>query len=175
MATEEIKKKIMFSKGDDYYFLTYNLLLILQSLNCFNNQYFRDYRKLSFMTNLISNPYLPEVLEVYKKSNKSLNVYDKELLTKSYFDGLLITKEIFRLLEILRDRELITLSETNSILYISIKERKKVKNFLNNDIFQIEKHNIILLQSSIGRISFLSYDTFLERVYKNIGINLWHA
>ena len=38
MNKEYVKKLLMFIKGEDFYFLTYNILLILKSFNCIEDK-----------------------------------------------------------------------------------------------------------------------------------------
>lgn len=50
-----IKKKIMFIKEEDYYFLTYNLLILLDVFKCHNEKTgFKFYQKIAYLIDFIS-------------------------------------------------------------------------------------------------------------------------
>jgi hypothetical protein len=102
IAEQTIKKKIMFSKGDDFYFLSYNIILILYGLDCFCGQRkFKDYRKLAFILDFISNRNLAKTLS---QNTIIYNPLDRELFTRAYANGLLRLNEIIRLLFTLEKR-----------------------------------------------------------------------
>ena len=50
------KKRMMFIQKEDYNFLTYNLLILLYSLNCISeSKRFRDFRKVAYLVDFINS------------------------------------------------------------------------------------------------------------------------
>ena len=55
MSDVSTKKRLMYLSGEDFYLYCYSVLVILDSLGCRDGRFFRDYRKLAFLTDIISN------------------------------------------------------------------------------------------------------------------------
>lgn len=169
------KKRIMFIKGEDFYFLTYNILLILKALNCNSeDRTFKDYRKLAFLIDFVSNWNILNIL-LANVNGKHLNYADRETLTRSYSSGMLRMNEIIKLLFALEKKELLHLvkNRSNGHLDIYLNDKPLPSDLFDKDLFKIELNNINLLKANISRLSTLKLETLLERLYYNYGITKW--
>jgi hypothetical protein len=175
---KDIKKRIMFIKGEDYYFLTYNILILLKTLDCFENtKKFRDYRKISYLIDFISDSNLINILERYEQTF-SLNFLDKELLTRAYSNGMIRSSQILRLLFSLEKKGLIILerdSDDNELLDFYLKKENYPVDFFSNEIFNIEFQNANKLKQIVKRLSVLKFETVLDKLFKKYGISIWAA
>lgn len=56
LAQTSIRKRLMYVTQEDFYFLTYCLLLILKQIGCTKeDKLFKDIRKLAFCVDLVSD------------------------------------------------------------------------------------------------------------------------
>lgn len=170
---QTIKKKIMFSKGDDFYFLSYNIILILYGLGCFCGQRkFKDYRKLAFLIDFISNRNLTQTIS---KQTRLFNPVDRELFTRAYANGMLRLNQIVRLLFTLEKRGLVILDREpdKDVVNVCLNKAAVEQAFFDKELFQLEIGNIEILNKSIPRTNILALDTLLERLFDNYGIKTW--
>ena len=55
-SRKSAKKRMMFIQREDYNFLTYNFLILLNELNCVSeDKRFNDFRKIAYLVEFISN------------------------------------------------------------------------------------------------------------------------
>lgn len=172
-----IKKKLMFVKGEDYYFMTYNIFLLLNALNCKNeNKVFKDFRKLAFLIDFVADRNLIFLIEKYK-DRVCVNLQEKERVYRSYSEGVVRVKQILKLIMALEKRNMIHLvkddNKTKNIVNIWIEENVQVKELLGNELFILENENIKMLNKIIPGIGRLSIETLLAKLYKNFGITSW--
>lgn len=168
-----IKKKIMFSKGDDFYFLSYNILLILYGLDCIcGKRTFKDYRKLAFMIDFVSDRSLANTI---KTSELIKNPIDREMFTRAYANGLLRLNQIARLLFTLEKQELVKLEreQGKDVVNVCLTESAKTNPFFDKELFKLELSNLNLLSTTIQRTTSLSLDTMLIKLFENHGIKTW--
>lgn len=163
----------MFSKGDDFYFLSYNILLILYGLDCVcGRRVFKDYRKLAFMIDFISNRSLAITVT---HTQLLINPVDRELFTRAYANGLLRLNQIIRLLFTLESQGLIELQREDGkdIVNVCLKSEAKSNPFFDKELFKLELTNLDILSKSIQRTSSLNLETLLTKLFDNHGIKTW--
>lgn len=167
-----IKKKLMFAKGDDFYFLSYNMILILHSLKCICGQRkFTDYRKLAFLIDFVSNRNLAFTLE---KPGYLLNPVDREQFTRAYANGLIRVNQISRLLFTLEKKQVVILSrDDGGIMNVCLKKESLNATFLDKKLFRFELDNLKTMTAHVQRLNVLSLETLLERLFDNHGIKRW--
>lgn len=182
------KKKLMFLTGEDYYLLTYSLLLLLKTLNCKNGKYFKDYRKLPFLIEIINDDNLIFILSPKPVLNENvtlgkapltaarpLNVVDKEYLFRSYSAGMARRSEILKILFTLEKSGLVTLRKGDHEFEIDVcmNATSIPVGFFNKTIFAREIENIIKFKSIVKRLSALTFRTMIEAIYDKHGIQTW--
>ena len=164
----------MFVKGEDFYYLTYNIIAALSILGCYDDERkFKDHRKLAFLVDFVSDHHLVSIVK-RNKDHANLSSLDRELLTRSYSTGLIRQNQIIRLLFILESRGIVSLEKNpNGQIDISLKSDKK--DFFDKEIFVTEFQNMFLLKTNIARLSNLNLESMLNRLYDNYGIRRWIA
>lgn len=162
----------MFAKGDDFYFLSYNMILILHSLKCICGQRkFVDYRKLAFLIDFVSNRNLASTLE---KSGYLLNPVDREQFTRAYANGLIRVNQLSRLLFTLEKKQVVILSrDEGGIMNVCLNQEALSKTFLDKKLFKFEIDNLKTIAVNIQRLNVLTLETLLERLFDNHGIKRW--
>lgn len=171
-----VKRKLMFIKGEDFYYISYNIFILLNSLGCKNEKKkFKDYRKLAFLIEFIADPNLVKIIDRYKNSGQAINPVDKEALNRAYSTGLLRKSQILRLLFSLEKKNLIILEKAEDSDVISVYLNKEMfpKSFYDNDLFLSEIQNISLLKNCVQRITALNYNTLLNRLFNDYGVKTW--
>lgn len=173
---DSIKKKIMFVKDEDFYFITYNILILLHVLNCFEQKkrVFKDCRKLAFLVEFVSNNNLVDIVERYDLQSRKVNRIDHKILTNAYTNGLIRKNIIPRLLFTLEKYEIVYLStsERDKSINISLND-EKLKNFFNKELFAYEFKNASKLQRTISKLSILKLDTLLGKLFTDKGVRTW--
>ncbi len=173
MRKEEVKKRMMYTSGEDFYLFSYAIFITLDSLNCKNEKYFKDYRKLAFLIEFIKDNKLNYIIS--NASKKTMNPIDKEYLFNSYSVGLSRRSEVLKLLFTLEKKGYVSLEKgnTKSLVNVSLNKDGIPDEFLNKEVFMKEYKNIKFFQSYIKRLSTLNLNTMLDRVYGKNGINTW--
>ncbi|WP_176719433.1 hypothetical protein [Rhodohalobacter halophilus] len=173
--TEINKKRLMFVKGEDFYFMSYNTFLLLDILNCkSSDKVFKDYKKLSFLIDFVSNPLLTEILS-NSKSKHNLSIYDKELLNEAYGNGVTRMAHFKRLLFSLEKKEFIGLvkNQKRNTIDIYLNPEGDINFLRNEEIFYIERKNAEIVKSSIPRLTILKLENVLSNLFNNFGITTW--
>ncbi|MGB5919272.1 hypothetical protein [Arcobacter sp.] len=161
-----VKKRMMYTTNSDYYFLTYNLLVILDYYGCTSSdKMFHDFRKISFLIDFSSNSRLHKLLQ--KKETNTLYGEDMDLLRSSYSKSLLRIKEVRKIIYALTKRNILHVSNTN----IYLNKESIPKNFFDKKLFCNEYHN--LKNTKNKRLRTMKYSSFLESLYANNGVSLW--
>ena len=172
---DSIKKQIMYVNGEDYYLLTYSLILLLKELGCVNEQkIFKDYRKIAFLIDFISDRSLVSIIKkCYEENSPVKNQSDRQQLLNARESGYLRIKLLSRLLYSLERSELIGISTNGEKGSFDIWLRKEniEKSFFNKDTFKLEKQNLVKLKSFVKGASRLNIETLNNKLFRNNGIN----
>lgn len=167
------KKRLMYLSGEDFYVFCYTVIIALDHLKCVDGKYFKDYRKLAFIIDFISNDKLIYIISNSTKDR--INAIDKEYLFGSYTAGLSRRSDILKLLFTLEKRKFVKLnkSEESSTIDVSLNKREIPDSFLDKEVFNAEYKNIKGFCSKIQRLASLKLDTMLDRIYTENGIKTW--
>lgn len=173
-----VKKRIMFNKDEDYYFITYNILIILKAFGCMDAKTkWTDYTKLSYILPLVADSTLLDLFIRYLDNYRVPPKEDIEILRETYFKSRLRIQLISSILFTLEANQLISLvkHEKRHTIDIWINQEKIPETLLKSDLFEVEIKNINKLRTAISRLKGLSSKTLLERLYTNNGVRVWEA
>ncbi len=173
MVSKETKKNLMYLSGEDFYLFCYAVLITLDSLDCKSGKFFKDYRKLAFIIDFINDDKLTYILE--NSAEHKINPIDKEYLFNSYSNGMMRRSEILKLLFTLEKRGFLDLEKGNisSLVNVSLNKDKVPEDFFDKSIFTVEYNNFKSFKRNIKRLSTLTLDTMLNRIYTERGIKTW--
>ncbi|MFT0212846.1 hypothetical protein VQ643_09545 [Pseudomonas sp. F1_0610] len=172
MSDISTKKRLMYLSGEDFYLYCYSVLVILDSLGCRDGKFFRDYKKLAFLTDIISDD--KTVYVVSHSSGKKLNPKDYECLLDSYSNGLIRRSEILKLLFVLEKRGYVILKRRNiQEIDVTLAKDNLPDDFLNSNVFESESQNIKKLSKKVIRLASLTLDTMLSKIYVENGVRAW--
>jgi hypothetical protein len=173
MKNSNVKKGLMYLSGEDFYLFCYAVIITLDSLKCNDGKYFKDYRKLAFIIDFIKDERLIYILN--NLDSESHNNIDKEYLFNSYSNGLTRRSEDLKLLFTLEKKGFISLEKGNisSLVNVSLNKKNLPKSFFDKTIFGNEYDNLNSLKTSVKRLSTLTLDTMLGKIYRERGIKTW--
>lgn len=172
-----IKKRMMFLKGDDLYYLTYNILVLLKELQCFSSERpFVDHNKLAFLVEFVADKQITSII-TRNSTNLNISQSEKHILQSTYADGLMRRHIITRLIFALNKRHIIGLSqgETTSQISLWIIGDTLPEDFFKTDIYDAEIDNILSLKQSFSKIRTMRLDTMLEKLFDRYGVSTWHV
>lgn len=168
------KKRLMYSKSDDLYFITYNIILILYHLNCTNKEKpFKDYRKLVFLIPIIADQKITTILLDYYKEKNSPNRNILGEMNRLYYDSLENLVLIRYVLMILESKNIITLVNDENKTNVYINNIEECKSLVSNIRFEKETQRILKIKKGINRLSTINYMTFVENFFKRNGVAIW--
>jgi hypothetical protein len=172
MSDVSTKKKLMYLSGEDFYLYCYSVFVILESLGCRGGKYFRDYRKLAFLTDIIGDD--KTVYVISHSSGEKLNPKDYERLLNSYSNGLIRRNEILKLLFVLEKRGYVSLNRGKTQeIDVTLTKENLPNNFFDDNVFDSECKNIEEVSKKIGRLGSLTLDTMLNKIYVRNGVRTW--
>jgi len=168
------KRRLNYITSEDFYFLAYEMLLVLKSLFSANGAAFKDHRKLAYLVHIISDPRLVGIIE-RNKGRRISSSLDRELLFNSFTSGELHKRDIYKIMLSLQKRDFISLSKgvEPEVFNIQLNIKKIPPEFFAGDEFASDFDIINRLKIAIPRISSMTVETFLERAYKDYGLNIW--
>lgn len=173
---EPAKKRLMFVTHDDFYFLTYNLIFILFSLECMSKEKaFLDIKKIAYLIDLISDNYLATLIRDAVKKDLPVSEHGRSLLSKAYSKSKDRVPFINRLAYALERKGYVSIvanqEERTSDIYLN--RDKLPPDFLKSELFKSEKENIKLIREAFSRIRTVSLDTFLNNLFRKNGVATW--
>jgi hypothetical protein len=172
---ENVKKRLMFSSSDDPYYMCFWIIITLEKLGKKENNYFNDSRKLLFIILLLSDDRTFKSL--IKSIDSGASELEKEILHESYRNGITQITRFNSILITLEKRGYVTLRKSRRLdsLDVTLNKKSISKDFFNDKNFKADYEKIKKLKSSVERITALSIETFIERIYKKNGVKIWQA
>lgn len=164
-SKQAAKRRIMFIQKEDYNFLAYTMIILLDTLDCSSEQkLFRDFRKIAYMVDLINQ-------------GGDFTKYTRDQLSTIYSKALIKKQLIHHLLHILSNRHYIGVSRNNThkSLDVWVKKENIPDNFIDKTFFKNEIDNIKLINDSIGRKSLKTITTkdLSDIIFKSNNIITW--
>jgi hypothetical protein len=181
MNTEELgrlKKRMMFIKGDDFYFIAYNSLLLLSELECDSQQrLFKDHRKLSFLVDFVSDPRLSEIVALAKDENCVPSTIDTHGLTLAYSHGASRQHITMRIACALETKGIMGIERGTQKegFDVYLNRDRLPADFLSDDLYEVERHNIHTLRRLLPQLRVMKLRTMLGQLFVRNGVDVWHA
>lgn len=172
METKD-KRPLYFISGEDFYFIAYSILLSLEMFGGAAKR-IKDHRKIAYLIQFVSDSRLVDILD-RTQGLRSANPVDRELLFSSYTNAELHKREVYKILFSLRHKGFVSIERTDmaEILDVSLVASALPQDFLHSEYFEKERANAVQLKQIVQRISMLTFDTLLERLYKDRGVRVW--
>jgi hypothetical protein len=179
LSEKEIgKKRIMFLKDEDYYYIVYNILILLLTLKCTTNEKrFVDAEKLAFLVDFVSDHRFTEFLLRDSNLNSKLSPYEKTLLINSYFKSLERKKIIVRILRVMEEKGYLQIMGHIAAegIDIIVVEDKIPSVFKDAKVFNPEKLNINNVKKLFPRIRSSKMKVAIQKLFGNYGVEKWQG
>jgi len=160
---DSAKKRMMFIQKEDYNFLVYNTLLILDALGCTNeSKQFIDFRKIAYLVDIIS-------------SNKNLDEFTQNDLASIYSKAQLKKKLLSHILIVLKNKKMlgVSLNRTRQSFDIWIEKENIPSNFFDEKLFQQEKENILQVKNNVRALNSSTIKTMVDKLFTSKNIMTW--
>lgn len=161
----EAKKRLMFIQKEDYNFLAYNTILLLDVLGCTTDtKKFKDFRKIAYLIDFINEGGDP------KK-------FDQQQLAKIYSRAQIKKKLLHHLLVILKNKKFIGVSAnaTSKTIDLWLNKSAVPKEFLDNELFEKEVGNINELKRVLGTLKIFTLKTLADKIFTENNVLTWEA
>jgi hypothetical protein len=167
------KRPLYFISGEDFYFVAYSILLVLEFLGG-SQKRVKDHRKLTYLIQFVSDSRLIDILS-RSQQNIIASPLDRELLFSSFTNAELHKHEVYKILFSLERRGYISIQRTDvaEILDVTLVSGSLPKGFFGGDHFDNERKNADELKKLVPKISMLTFDSLLKRVYADRGVRVW--
>lgn len=170
---EKKLKRISFVSGEDFYFLTYLVLICLKE---FSNKrlIFKDHRKLTYLMQIISSSTAVNLL-IENFDTHTLKPFDKEFLFDVYIKASLHQREVYKIVRSLEKKGLVSLLDTNKVdcYNVEILDKSKFNSFFNTEIFNREIYNTNIFKTHFKTINTLGLDGLINKLFTEYGLKLW--
>jgi len=176
--SSSIKKRIMFSRDDDYYFITYNILIFLQYIGCIDKKSrFQDYKKLVYIIPFISCTYLLDIYLNDIDTKRKFIGENLQLFSRTYIKSRMKIKLIASILFTLERNNLITL-EKNTIrnsIDIWVNQDKLPSSFTDSSLYKVEVEQTNRFKKLFPKIKIIKADTLVENLFSSKGVTIWRV
>lgn len=164
----------MFSKDEDFNYISYNILVFLQTLGfCQEAKKFQDITKLAYIGPFIADGDLLEILVRYQSGDLP-NLDERNTLREVYIKNRLRVKWIFAILFALERQGIVQLQKNEKrncidVWLVSDWYSKK------ESIYEYEIQNARILKGIEPKIRILKNEKLLEKFFKSKGVTIWEA
>ncbi|CAA0183343.1 conserved hypothetical protein [Tenacibaculum maritimum] len=163
MNKRNARKRMMFIQKEDYNYLCYNLIIILNNLGCTKESYqFKDFRKIAYLIDFIS-------------ASKNIDDFSQDELGGIYSKVHIKKKLLSHLLIILKNKDYlgISMNKTHKSFDIWLKIDNIPKTFFDKDIFYNELDNFEILKTKIRGIRNTTIKTMVDKLFTSKNILTW--
>ncbi|MCR1769126.1 hypothetical protein [Burkholderia glumae] len=173
MGPHKSKRPLFFISGEDFYFVAYSILLVLEFLGG-SARRVKDHRKIAYLIQFLGDSRLIDLLERTRGVGVA-NSVDRELLFSSYASAELHKREVFKIIFSMERRGFLRMQRTENleVLDITLIDDGIPQGFFENDSFSEERASAEKLKRLVPRLSLLTFESLLDRLYKDRGIRVW--
>ncbi len=160
---EFAKKRMMFIPKEDYNYLIYNILLILNDLNCINERMsFSDFRRIAYILDFMG-------------SHKAIDTYTQEELGSIYVKSQIKIKILSHVLIILKNNDYIGISVNprHQTFDIWLKKKNISTIFWDNNIFELELSQLNQIKRIVPKFRQGTIKTLAQKLYGDKNVLIW--
>ena len=159
------KKRLMFIQKEDYNFLAYSTIILLNALGCTTeSKKFKDFRKIAYLVDFINE-------------GGDLHKFDQQQLAKIYSRAQIKKKLLHHLVIFLKNKKFISISinESSRTIDLWLNTELVPNDFLDQDFFQKEIANVNELKSAIGLIRNLTIKRLADKIFTQNNVLTWEV
>lgn len=167
------RKRLLYDINEDIYFYTYNIIFILNTLQCYSSEEsFKDYRKLVFLIDFISNRTDCDIFIKFYKGKLVPNETIKRYLRDKYYLGMEKIRFLRYILLMMEKHGYIKLENEDKRANVILIKENHSEEFLNDKRFRevIDTINRIPARKILKKVS---YKTFIDNIFRVNGVVVW--
>ncbi|KGE17225.1 hypothetical protein [Paenibacillus wynnii] len=171
-----VKKRMMFSTEDDYYYFVYNSIVFLHTLGFTSEKNrLQEWTKLNYLIPFISNHALINMIQTYKSLGKSASTLDKELLKETYIKSRLRLNWTGSLFFALEQKGIFSMKKNDKrkSFDVWLCPENVSNEFKNCEMFQTEKQHSLQIKQMFSYIKTMKTDSLLDELFRNRGVKIW--
>ncbi|REA63418.1 hypothetical protein DSL64_02935 [Dyadobacter luteus] len=165
MNRSAAKKRLMFIQKEDYNFLAYNTIILLDALGCTSEEKkFKDFRKIAYLIDFINEGGDP-------------SKFDQSQLSKIYSRAQIKKKLLHHLVIILKNKNFIgvSMNSTSHTIDLWLKKTEVSEGFLDKRMFNAELSNIKSLKSAVRSLRTITIKTLADKVFADNNVITWEV
>jgi hypothetical protein len=168
---EAAKRRIMFVAGEDFYFLTYTLLLLLRELKALSEeQSLVDSRKVAYLADFLSSNADLQLVVTHAPLSQSA----RSRLSLLYDRAVARRIAVERLVEALPTRDLIRVSRPSvDVDRVHLVNQKDAAKLLEGQRFRSEVTRLAMLRKSVPQLRTMTLATLKQRLFGDRGVRTW--
>lgn len=167
---EAAKRRLMFVPGEDFYFLTYTLIIVLSELSAnAPERPFRDSRKVAYIADLLGGDSDLRLVT----TSAPLSSFGKARLALLYDRAVARRAAVQRIVDALHTRGLISIARSETIDCLHLLEKQDVKALLNEPLLQEERTRLKRLRGIIPQLRTMTLETLKQRLFDDREVRTW--
>ena len=170
--SERTPRQLFFTTGEDLYFLTYNLVIVLSILGASAEKPLKDCNSLAVLVTLIADSQLLDLIERYKTPIKKAS-RDYHLLLSAASRARRKRPYLARLHHALARRGIVEIAGNPARYTIGLLPGASIRDFTEDAIFEQERANMKRLCKLIPRIKVMTAETLQRHVFQTRGVVAW--
>lgn len=158
----DAKKRIMFLPSDDFNFLAYSIIIVLQTISCKSEKKLLvDIRKLAPISSIIPMPHMEYLIFDSPESHET-----KKMLPKLWAQTKKKEPLLHRITYALEKRDIIgvQVDQKRGCIGAFLKDESIGESLVESTLFNREIRNVGILMQKIPRIRTIKYQTLMERL-----------
>lgn len=171
-----VKKRMMFSAEDDYYYFAYNTIVFLHTLGFTNNsKRLQEWSKLNYLIPFLSNHALFTIMASNKALDSKASPIDRNHLKEIYLKSRLRLNWAGSLFFALQQKGIVTLSknETRKSFDIWLCIENLPKEFSSSELFRMERSHSKQIKTMFSHIRTMKTDSLLDELFRKRGVHIW--
>lgn len=167
------QRSLFFTTGQDLYFLSYNLLVLLYSVGATAEKPVKDARTLPLLITLVADAQLLDLM-ARRAMDIPSSSGDYRLLVNAESKARRKRPYVARLLGALERRGLLEAQVVGDRRSVGLRDRAVLHDFISAPIFDQERSNAKKLREVVPRAKILTRETLYKRVFQSRGVRVWH-
>ncbi|MBT2760459.1 hypothetical protein [Paenibacillus sp. ISL-20] len=171
-----VKKRMMFSAEDDYYYFAYNTIIFLQTLGFTSEKKrLQEWSKLNYLIPFLSNHALFSILASNKELDSTASPIDRNHLKETYLKSRLRLNWAMSLFYALQQKGIISISknETRKSFDVWLCIENLPAEFSSSELFRMERDHSEQIKSMFSYIRTMKTDSLLDELFRKRGVHIW--
>ncbi|GMX60105.1 hypothetical protein MHH56_09580 [Paenibacillus sp. FSL K6-3182] len=171
-----VKKRMMFSAEDDYYYFAYNTIIFLHELGFTSeSKRLQEWSKLNYLIPFLSNHTLFSIVSSNKVLESKASPIDRIHLKETYLKSRLRLNWVGSLFYALQQKGILSMSKnvTRKSFDVWLCIENLPEEFLSSEFFRMERDHSNEIKTMFSHIRTMKTDSLLEELFRKRGVHIW--